>query len=151
MERKTGQEFSTVFEEKFVHNLPKALFLYLPFFAFFLWLFHNKKKWFYYDHGIFTLYYFSFLLILTMFNILINWLLFITDNSFSTNLANYIGFPVFLFSTGYAFFYFFRSHSRIYRECKAVSRFKSFLLFCINSFFIFITLLVYTFITFIIL
>jgi hypothetical protein len=27
---------------------------------FFLWLFHNKKRWYYFDHGIFTLHYFSF-------------------------------------------------------------------------------------------
>ncbi|UYW01814.1 DUF3667 domain-containing protein [Flavobacterium agricola] len=44
------------FSEKFSHNMlsliPKALFLYMPFFAFLLWLFHNKKKWWYFDHGV---------------------------------------------------------------------------------------------------
>lgn len=44
--------------EKSYHNLPKALFIYLPLFAFFLWIFHSKKKWWYFDHGIFTLHYF---------------------------------------------------------------------------------------------
>ena len=45
------------------HNFPKVLLIYMPIFAFFLWVFHNKKKWFYFDHGIFTLHYFSFLLL----------------------------------------------------------------------------------------
>jgi hypothetical protein len=147
-ERETGQKFSTVFWDKFINNLPKALFLYLPFFAFFLWLFHSKKKWVYYDHGIFTLYYFSFLLILTTFNILLNWFLLILDYYFSTDLTNYIGFPVFLVSFGYSFFYFFRSHSRVYGESKAISRLKSFVLFWVNWIFILITLMVYTMVTF---
>lgn len=37
--------------ENCLHNLPKALFIYLPIFAFFLWIFHQKKKWWYFDHG----------------------------------------------------------------------------------------------------
>lgn len=47
----------------FFHSLPKALFLYLPLFALTLWLFHSKKKFWYFDHGVFTLHYFSFLLV----------------------------------------------------------------------------------------
>lgn len=147
-ERETGQKFSTVFWDKFINNLPKALFFYLPFFAFFLWIFHSKKKWLYYDHGIFTLYYFSFLLILTTFNIVFNWLLLILDSYFSTDLTNYVGFPVFLVSFGYSFFYFFRSHSRVYGESKAISRLKSFVLFWVNWIFILIILMIYTLVTF---
>ncbi len=48
--------------EIFYSNFPKFLFLYMPMFAFFMWLFYNKKKWMYFDHGIFTLHFFSFLL-----------------------------------------------------------------------------------------
>ena len=59
----TPQEFRKKFGKAIVHNVPKALFLYMPFFAFFVWLFHNKKRWYYFDHGIFTLHYFSFLLL----------------------------------------------------------------------------------------
>src|SRR5690606_34658137 len=50
----------------FMQMLPKALFLYLPFLAFVLWIFNNKKKWWFFDHGVFTLHYFSFLLIILM-------------------------------------------------------------------------------------
>src|SRR5690606_8515560 len=124
-ERETGQKFSTVFWDKFINNLPKALFFYLTFFAFFLWIFHSKKKWLYYDHGIFTL-----------------------DSYFSTDLTNYVGFPVFLVSFGYSFFYFFRSHSRVYGESKVISRLKSFVLFWVNWIFILIILMIYTLVTF---
>src|SRR5690606_18832072 len=44
-------------------NIPKFLFFYMPVFAFLMWLFHNKRRWYYFDHGIFTLHYFSFLLL----------------------------------------------------------------------------------------
>lgn len=36
------------------HNLPKALFIYLPIFTFFRWIFHDKKKWWYFDHGFYA-------------------------------------------------------------------------------------------------
>ena len=136
--------------EKLSHNLSKVLFIYLPFFAFFLWLFHSKKKWLYYDHGIFTLYYFSFLLVLITFNILVNWM----TTSISLlipsleNIFTLISLFVNLFSGGYAFFYFFRAHSRVYGERKLISRVKSFSLFWINSFFILLILMVYTLFTF---
>ncbi|WP_313029343.1 hypothetical protein [Soonwooa sp.] len=58
---KKGEIYTKILQTSF-HNLPKALFIYLPIFAFFLWIFHNKKKWWYFDHDIFTLHYFSFLL-----------------------------------------------------------------------------------------
>ena len=89
-QRQTGMDYWTtkkeielskfnpdVLEEKFVesftHNFPKALFAYLPLFALVLWLFHNKKKLLYFDHAIFTLYYFSFLLLIfTVLNIFLS-------------------------------------------------------------------------------
>jgi len=149
-EIESGENMTKEFGEAFVHNLPKALFVYLPFFAFFLWLLHNKKRWLYYDHGIFTLYYFSFLLILITLNILITWILMaivewvpLLDNIFTL-----IALLIVFFSLGYAFFYFFRAHSRVYEERKLISRTKGFLLFWVNSFFIFLILMIYTILTF---
>jgi hypothetical protein len=57
----------------FIHNIPKALFFYMPIFAFVLWLFHyNKKKYYYFDSGIFTLHFFSIVLLsFTMYSILV--------------------------------------------------------------------------------
>ncbi|PIF47727.1 uncharacterized protein DUF3667 [Chryseobacterium sp. 52] len=71
----TRDEITDKLSESIYHALPKALFFYLPIFAFFLWLFHNKKNWWYFEHGIFTLHYFSFLLILLLIVFSINELL----------------------------------------------------------------------------
>jgi hypothetical protein len=117
------------------HNFPKVLIIYMPFFAFFLWLFHNKKRWYYFDHGIFTLHYFSFLL-----------LIFLLMAIFSTFLEfiPVIGHPISkcLKIVGYLwmFYYFYPAHHRFYGESRRKSFVKSFILFFINMFFIIIFL-----------
>jgi len=63
-----GHQLTEKFRESFYHNIPKGLFIYMPLFAMILWLFHTKKRWFYFDHAIFTLHYFSFMLL--FFNLL---------------------------------------------------------------------------------
>jgi hypothetical protein len=112
-------------EESLIHNMPKAIFLYMPIFAFWLWVFHSKKKWLYFDHGIYTLHYFSFLLLTILLYIMANWLL----SLFHWEIPDLITFAMF----GYFIFYFFRSHSRFYRQRKAVSRLTCINLFCINT------------------
>ena len=76
----TQQKIQEKFTEAFVHTLPKALFIYLPIFAFILCLFHDKKKWWYFDHGIFTLHYFSFLLIYILIATILNFIDNLFDN-----------------------------------------------------------------------
>jgi len=116
--------------ESFVHTLPKVLFLYMPIFAFFLWLMHDKKKWYYFDSGVFTLHYFSFLLLVITIGMLFNWIKDLTPyGSILSNLYN-------LAAMFYMFFYFFRAHSNFFGEHKAISRLKSFVLFFINMFLI---------------
>lgn len=138
------------FKESFVGNLPKALFFYLPFFAFSLWLLHGKKRWMYYDHGIFTLYFFSALLIfITLLNLissfisipLIWWEGFMGTADF---LGVMIGFAFFI----YISFYFFRAHHRVYEESAWISRLKCFVLLFFNNFLLFFVLLMYTLFTF---
>ena len=112
------------------HNLPKALFIYLPLFAFFLWIFHNKKKWWYFDHGVFTLHYFAFLLL----NILLFYMLYkistLVEISVIKMLMNLLMLALLL----YNMVYFFLSHQRVYRT----KGFRSFLLgtalFMVNFF-----------------
>lgn len=58
----TGTQIREKLIDLFSSNFPKFLFLYMPVFAFFMWLFYSKKKWMYFDHGIFTLHFFSFIL-----------------------------------------------------------------------------------------
>lgn len=57
------ENISHKFSDKMFSLLPKALFVYMPIFAFVVWLFYNKKRWWYFDHGIYTLHYFSVLLL----------------------------------------------------------------------------------------
>jgi len=71
-EENTNEEIIQKFSDSFTNNLPKLLFMYMPVFALILWLFHNKKKRLYFDNGIFTLHYFSFLLLLILLLFFIN-------------------------------------------------------------------------------
>lgn len=114
--------------KEYLHLLPKVLFLYLPIFAFWLWLFHGKKRWYFFDHGIFTLHYFSFLLLLiSVFSILL-WLLFFSQSDY----ADYIASTLTILFLIYSFLYFFMAHKRMYGEKRWISVSKGIILFCIN-------------------
>jgi len=128
-------------QERMKHDFPKAIFIYMPVFAFWLWLFHSRKKWLYFDHGIFTLHYFSFILLCSLLLFLFNW--FLLNFHFETG---FIKESVKFVIIGYLIYYFFHSHRLIYKERKAVSRLKCSLLFFINSVCISIFLISYIFI-----
>jgi hypothetical protein len=112
-------------EENLIHNIPKAIFLYMPIFAFWLWIFHSKKKRLYFDHGIYTLHYFSFVLLTILLYIIINWLLSIFQRSISSWIT--------LAMLCYFIYYFFHSHRKLYQESKILSRTKCIFLFFINT------------------
>lgn len=126
----------TELTETFIKISSKILFLYMPFFAFWLWLLHGKKRWYFFDHGIFTLHYFSLLLLLlTIYISIFSLVTFCTDNTYIIWWVAIIFGLLFLI---YSFFYFFRSHRRMYGERRWISRIKSLILFWINFIFIFI-------------
>lgn len=143
-------QFQEKFTNSFKNNFPRVLIFYLPVFAFILWVLHGKKRWKYYDHGVFTLYFFSFLLLLTSIILIFDKLISIPESLIfgSAPIADTIGTTFFLICFMYAFFYFFRSHSRIYGESKFISRLKSLLIFGINFFLFMFSLLMFTMITF---
>jgi len=124
--------------------LPKVLFFYMPVFAFWLWLFHGKKRWYFFDHGIFTLHYFSFvLLLLSSFEIL-SW-------GFTQAGLSHINYILFCLYCLFYFFYFFRAHRRMYGETRTISRLKGLFLLIINMISILIVLIIvgfYSFITY---
>ena len=124
------------FQERIIHDFPKAIFLYMPVFAFWLWVFHSKKDWFYFDHGVYTLHYFSFILLCILLYILIFWL-----SSFFHFEIHSVKVLVTLTMFGYFIYYFFHSHRLVYQETKAISRLKCSFLFFINTICIFIFLL----------
>ncbi|UTN03809.1 DUF3667 domain-containing protein [Flavobacterium bizetiae] len=145
-EKYTKKEIYEKFIESFFHNLPKILFIIMPFFAFFLWLFHSKKKWYYFDHGIFTLHYFSFLLLIFL-------IMFISDRFFGlfgeNSPLSYVSGIITFVGTIWMLYYFYPAHHRFYGESRIVSFVKSILLFIINSLFIIFLLCLYILFTFI--
>jgi hypothetical protein len=134
-------------EEKIVElaksNIPKFLFAYMPVFAFFMWLFHSKKKWYYFDHGIFTLHYFSFLLLSSFIIIAINTL----NNLCGTVLGSFNLFMGFVINA-WAFFYFFLAHKKVYNYSKTTTLFRGLFLFGLNMVFLTFGIAFYFFIIF---
>lgn len=124
--------------EFILHNLPKVLFIYMPIFAFWLWLFHNKKKFIYFDSGIFTLHYFSFLLlIITILNIL--------ETAFEwIDLPNIISMTVTAMVFFYCIFYFFRAHRIFYNEKRYIANTKGAFILTIDIVLILVTFIIFT-------
>ncbi|UQD56660.1 DUF3667 domain-containing protein [Flavobacterium sp. K5-23] len=145
-ENNTPKEIIEKFKESFLHDIPKILIIYMPIFAFFLWLFHGKKQWYYFDHGIFTLHYFSFLLLLIL-------ILFLTDKIFllfgDSNTLSFINGLIYFTGITWMIYYFFPAHHRFYGESRLISFIKTIFLFFINFFVIIILLLLFAFYTFI--
>lgn len=141
----TSEQLKEEFMESLKHNFPKTLFIYMPLFALILWFFHNKKRWYYFDHGIFTLHYFSFLLLITLIIRLLEALFtFLSDSWFWLTIEILIN----IIGTIWMMYYFFPAHHRFYGETRMVSFVKSVFIFIINSilFSIVLTLfLIYTF------
>ena len=142
----TQSEIIEKFISSFAHNLPKVLFVFMPIFAFFLWLFHSKKRWYYFDHGIFTLHYFSFLLLLFL-------LLFLINKGLSPfaalGIVSFMQIVINVIGTVWMIYYFFPAHHRFYGEARLISFIKSSLLFFINFILIIIILSIFAIYTFI--
>ncbi|ESU25152.1 hypothetical protein FEDK69T_01190 [Flavobacterium enshiense DK69] len=143
-EHNTMQEAFRKSVELFIRNLPKLLFFYMPFFAFWLWLVHGKKRWYYFDHGIFTLHYFSFLLLLTSIFMILAWLLNMSD-WLAMDIILGLLFTVYMF---WPIIYFYKAHKRLYGESKIISFLKSSALFLINFTTFWIILALYSLYTF---
>ncbi|AWA30447.1 hypothetical protein HYN48_10310 [Flavobacterium magnum] len=143
--RLSGEEIATKFKESFLHNFPKVLFIYMPIFAFFLWLFHSKKRWYYFDHGIFTLHYFSFLLLVSLIAICIDGLL----GLLHSDIAEIVSRFVFFILVCWMIYYIFPAHHRFYGETRTLSFFKTLVLFFINSLIIIAILSLFALYTFV--
>lgn len=144
-EENTNEEIVDKFGKSFVLNLPKVLFIYMPVFAFFLWLFHDKKRWYFYDHGIFTLHLFSFLLLMIL-------LLFFIDKLFTLSDSPILGWiNLIIQSAGliWMVIYFFPAHRRFYGESHLVSAFKSSVVYVLNLFIVTVLLVLYGLYTYI--
>jgi hypothetical protein len=128
---KTKDEIFDKLSEAFIHNIPKALFIYMPLFAFVLWVFQSKKRWYYFDHGIFTLHYFSFLLLASLILELVNFFIGLLGNHWLWDTIVYIADTVIIM---YMLYYFFPAHHRFYQQSRFKTIIKGILIFFINMF-----------------
>ena len=142
----TKKELWDKFTEEAMHNIPKTLFIYMPMFALVLWLFHGKRRWYYFDHGIFTLHYFSFLLLSILIAFLFNEILGLFGES---TVVDVITGLFDITSLAWTFYYFFPAYHRFYGESRAISLIKSVCLFVINVILIIIVVLLFAVYTFI--
>lgn len=125
----SADEIDEKFKDTFINNIPKALFLYMPLFGFWLWIFHGKRRWFFFDHAILTLHYFAFiLLIITLSVNVLDRLIDLLPDSFDYILSNINGF----ITCSWIVIYFYIAHKRMYGESKAISFVKSTFLLSIN-------------------
>jgi hypothetical protein len=69
-----GSRSSVAVAENFEHSIPKLMFILLPLFAWFIYIFHSRKKFYYAQHAIFSIHFHSFIFLLFLFVSLINWL-----------------------------------------------------------------------------
>lgn len=144
-EENTNEQIVEKFSYSFTSNIPKVLFLYMPVFAFILWLFHDKKKWYYFDHGIFTLHYFSFLLLLILTLFIADKIMLLFDPSVT---VEWVHFSVKSIGFFWMIYYFFPAHRRYYQHEFLKSLYKSSLIILINLAILLILVVLYALYTF---
>src|SRR5690606_32395843 len=144
-EKYTLWQFVDKAENSVTKNIPKFLFFYMPVFAFFMWLFHNKKKWYYFDHGIFTLHYFSFLLLsfFTIISVL---------GTIGEKVHHWLISAFYMLSSVvvllWTFIYFFKAHRKVYGYSIINTLFRGLFLFFLNMIFLLFGIIVYMFFIF---
>ena len=146
---KKGRTKAEVFDklsEAIIHNIPKALFIYMPLFALVLWVFQNKKRWYYFDHGIFTLHYFSFLLLASLILEMFNFFIGLVGNYWLVdNIITIVDTVIII----YMLYYFFPAHHRFYQQSRFKTIVKGIIIFFINMFILTIILIGLFFFSFI--
>ena len=126
----SDEQLGEAIVEKSLHVIPKVLFVYMPLFAFFLWIFYNKKKWWYFDHGIFTLHYFTVILISILTIFLLNHLSDLVNSEAISTIIYFIN----LFIVFYIIVYFFLALKKLYNQGLIKTSIKGILLLGINTF-----------------
>lgn len=140
----SDEQLGEAIVEKSLHIIPKVLFVYMPIFAFLLWFFYNKKKWWYFDHGIFTLHYFTVILLSILVIFLLNQSLNFIDYNAITAIVSFINTLIIL----YLIVYFFLALKNLYNQGFIKTSIKGILLLGINTFIfsiIVIGILIYSF------
>ena len=142
----SNQEIAEKFQNSFVHNFPKVLFIYMPIFALVMWVFNNKKKWIYFDHAILTLHYFSFLLLLIFINTLLTKLFSLTNSKL---IIDWLGTGKDFVLFGWMLYYFFPLTHKFYGGTRIKSAIKNLSILVLNLALVSVILILFVFYTFI--
>ncbi|MGV1019886.1 DUF3667 domain-containing protein [Empedobacter falsenii] len=126
----SDEQLGEAIVEKSLHVIPKVLFVYMPLFAFLLWIFYNKKKWWYFDHGIFTLHYFTVILLSILVYFLLNKLSDYIDSNAVSAIIALINTLIVL----YLIVYFFLALKKLYNQGFIITTIKGVILLGINTF-----------------
>ena len=132
--------------ENIFHSFPKILFVSLPLFALILnILYFRHKQYYYVDHGIFTIHLYCATFILMLLTMLISQLDKMVGLHWFHVIANILGFGLFI----YMLFYLYKAMRGFYRQGRAKTILKYFLIFIsasvINLILLFIFLLISVF------
>ncbi len=125
----SGEEKKNLFKNNILSAIPKGLFIYMPLFAFVLWIFYNKKKWWYFDHGIYTLHYFSVLLL----SVMIITILSRTSDWIHIGIIDFIVGLFNFFLIIYLIFNFYKGANVLYTGSKMVNFIKISIVLMINT------------------
>ena len=129
LERNSDEDIFNKMDGAMFQNMPKAIFLYLPIFGFFLWLFHSKKRWYFFDHAIFTLHFFAFILLsLTIAITFLERVYRIFPEPVMRTCSDIMG----MVTVSWIIVYFYIGHKRMYGESGVVSFIKVSALLFIN-------------------
>lgn len=130
------RETVSLFLEKFMHTLPQVLFISLPAFALLLLMLYARRKFYYVDHGIFTIHFYcaSFIILLIYFGV--------DKIETATGWGWLTIFKVIIYLSIY--FYLYKAMRKFYGQ----RRFKSILKYLILLFLAFILFMVLTMIFF---
>jgi hypothetical protein len=106
---------------KILHSIPQMLFVLLPLFALLLKILYIRRKNYYYtDHAIFTIHLYIFIFIAML-------LIFVLLKIENITGANWLGYLNIVFTAG-IFFYLYKAMRNFYRQRRAKTVFKYFLL-----------------------
>ncbi|MBV9962036.1 MAG: DUF3667 domain-containing protein [Parafilimonas sp.] len=87
-----GSRSNVVVAENFEHSIPKLMFVLLPLFAWFLYIFHSRKNFYYAQHAIFSVHFHSFMFLLLLVLSLLKWIMPFDISSYAALLCVLIAF-----------------------------------------------------------
>lgn len=91
-----GSRSQLIVAESFEHSIPKLMFFLLPLFAWYIYLFYSRKKFYYAQHAIFSIHFHSFVFLFLLVVNLLGWLPYVNKISSLLLLIAYLAAFIYL-------------------------------------------------------